>query len=69
MEQGNEGDEIMIFSFRQIGCEIPQNILKVNQINAELLISIIGKSLELISNGEVKVSARSFNCEIYSYIS
>lgn len=55
MEQGNEGDEILFLSYRQVGCEIPPNIVKVGQISAELLIEIIAKSLLLISDGEMKV--------------
>lgn len=55
MEQGNEGDEIIMFSCRQIGCEIPNEIQRVNQLTAESLIHIIAKCLELISNGEIKV--------------
>lgn len=55
MEQGNEGDEILFLSYRQLGCEIPANIVKVSQISAELLIEIIAKSLLLISDGEIKV--------------
>lgn len=56
MEQGNEGDEILFLSYRQLGYEIPANIVKVGQISAELLIEIIAKSLLLISDGEIKVS-------------
>lgn len=56
MEQGNEGDEILLLSYRQLGCEIPANIVKVGQISAEMLIEIIAKALLLISDGEIKVS-------------
>eukprot|EP01040_Poterioochromonas_malhamensis_P023630 gene23630-29031_t len=56
MEQGNEGDEILFLSYRQLGYEIPANIVKVSQISAELLIEIIAKSLLLISDGEIKVA-------------
>jgi hypothetical protein len=56
MEQGNEGDEILFFSYRQLGCEIPANIVKAGQVTAELLIEIIAKALLLISNGETKVA-------------
>jgi hypothetical protein len=56
MEQGNEGDEILFLSYRQLGCDIPANVVKAGQISAELLIEIIAKALLLISNGEIKVA-------------
>ncbi len=56
MEQGNEGDEILFFSCRQIGCEIPPSVKRVGDMTAELLIEVIAKSLILISNGEIQVS-------------
>lgn len=55
MEQGNEGDEILFISYRQLGCDIPANVVKAGQVSAELLIEIIAKALLLISNGEIKV--------------
>lgn len=57
MEKGNEGDEIILLSLRQIECSIPNEIVKVGQITADLLVEIIARSLMLISDGEVKVTA------------
>jgi len=56
MEKGNEGDEIIFLSLRQIECAIPDEVVKVGQISADLLVAIIARCLSLISDGEVKVS-------------
>jgi len=56
MEKGNEGDEIILFSFQQINCSIPSEIKKVSQITADILVDIIIKSLFLISDGNIQVS-------------
>jgi len=55
-EKGNEGDEIIIFSLRQIDCDIPKEIQCVGQLTPELLIHIISTSLDLISGGSLKVN-------------
>jgi hypothetical protein len=55
MEKGNEGDEILLLSLRQIECPIPANVVKVGQIGADLLVEIIVRSLQLITEGDVKV--------------
>ena len=55
MEKGNEGDEIIFLSLRQIECAIPDEVVKVGQISADLLVAIIARCLALISDGEVKV--------------
>lgn len=55
MEQGNEGDEIMFLSYRQLGCDLPSGIAKVSQVTADVLIQIISTAFTLISNGEIKV--------------
>jgi hypothetical protein len=52
---GSEGDEILIFACREIGCEVPANITNIGQLNTELFIQIISKALAAISNDEVKV--------------
>jgi len=54
MEKGNEGDEIILFSFRQIDCAIPSEVAKVSEINADLLTEILSRSLLLITDGEVQ---------------
>jgi hypothetical protein len=61
MEKGNEGDEIILLSLRQIDCVIPPDVVKVGQISADLLVEIIVKALFLISNGEIQVSCFSHN--------
>ena len=55
MEKGNEGDEIIFLSLRQIECAIPDTVVKVGQITADLLVEIIARCLVLISDGEIKV--------------
>lgn len=55
MEKGNEGDEIVFLSLRQIECGIPDDVVKVSQISADLLVAIISRCLLLITDGEVKV--------------
>lgn len=55
MEKGNEGDEIIFLSLRQIGCAVPNDVVKVGQIGADLLVEIIVRSLLLITDGEAKV--------------
>lgn len=58
MEKGNEGDEIILLSiFQQIDCSsITNDIKKVNQITADILVDIIIKSLFLISDGNIQVN-------------
>ncbi|RYG94298.1 hypothetical protein EON65_57720 [archaeon] len=56
MEQGNEGDEILLLSCRQIGCNIPDKVMKVGELTPEMLVEIISKSLALISNGDIQAS-------------
>lgn len=60
MEKGNEGDEIIFLSLRQIECAIPQEVVKVGQITADLLVEIIARSLLLISDGEIKVCHQGY---------
>jgi hypothetical protein len=58
MEKGNEGDEIILFAFRQIDCPIPPTINSVSQLSVDLIIEVIVKSLYLITDGEVKFPSR-----------
>ena len=55
MEQGNEGDEIILISLRQIDCNIPPEVSKIAQIQAEILVDIVSKALALITEGDAKV--------------
>ena len=62
---GSEGDEILIFACREIGCEIPSSITTIGQLTADLFIQIISKSLALITNDEIKVNSKiiyRFDC-------
>jgi hypothetical protein len=52
---GSEGDEILIFACRDIGCNIPAGVTSIGQLSTDLFIQIISKSLLLISNGEINV--------------
>jgi len=77
MEKGNEGDEIILLSiFQQIDCSsITNDVKKVNQITADILVDIIIKSLFLISDGNIQVSLNNLFIEnvisdhITSYLS
>lgn len=51
MEQGTEGDEIILFSLTQIGCQL-ENLKSLNQITAEVLYEIVSRSLVLITGDE-----------------
>ena len=52
---GNEGDEILLLALRQIECAIPESVVSINDLTAEMLVEIVARSLWLISNGDVKV--------------
>ncbi len=56
MEQGNEGDEILLLSLRQIDCAIGPEVASVSQIQADGLVEIVSKALALITDGDAKVS-------------
>lgn len=55
MDKGTEGDEILIFACREIGCDIPAKVTTIGQLTTETFIQIIAKSLALISNGDIQV--------------
>ena len=55
MENGNEGDEIILLSLRQIDCPIPDGLTKVGEFHPDLLVEVIARSLILISSGECQV--------------
>ena len=40
MEQGNEGDGIVLFQYRQIEWDIPDTVLTIGQITPDQLINI-----------------------------
>ena len=47
MEQGNEGDGIVLFQYRQIDCDLPDSVLTIGQITPDQLIDI-GNNIQLI---------------------
>eukprot|EP00981_Chlorochromonas_danica_P000519 scaffold106_cov177-Ochromonas_danica.AAC.3 len=55
MEQGNEGDEILFFSCRQIGCDLPVNLHRVGDLSADNLIAILSRAIAIITNGDVQL--------------
>jgi GAF domain-containing protein len=55
MDKGSEGDTILIFACKEIGCEIPSDVVTIGQFTPELFFQIISRSLAAISQGEIKV--------------
>lgn len=49
MEQGNEGDGIVLFQYRQIDCDLPDNVLTIGQITPDQLIDIGKKYIIIIT--------------------
>lgn len=58
MDKGNEGDEIIIFALLQIGCKFNETIKSMGEFDANTLISVVVKSLNIINKDaeESKVS-------------
>lgn len=55
MEQGNEGDAIILLALRQIECEtIGDDINAIGQLGPESIVEIVARSLWLISQGETQ---------------
>lgn len=54
MEQGNEGDAIILLALRQIDCQFSESIDSVGKLTPDAIIEIVARSLWLISNGEIK---------------
>ena len=52
----NEGDEIVFLALSQFGISLPNNITSLNQLTADVLISLVVSSLALISNGAIQFS-------------
>jgi hypothetical protein len=55
MAEGNEGDSIVFLALRQIECDIPDSVTTFGAISPDLLVEIVDKCLNLISNGSIKV--------------
>lgn len=55
MENGNEGDEIILLALRQIESPINESINSVGQLTPDHIVDIVARSLGLISEGELKV--------------
>ena len=56
MDQGNEGDAIILLALRQIDAPIGDEITSVGQLTPELIVDIVARCLWLMSEGELKVS-------------
>ena len=57
MEQGNEGDAILLLALGQLGVKaLDEPGFSLEKISAEVLVEIVAKGLNLISDGEVKIS-------------
>ncbi len=41
---GNEGDEILLLALRQIECAIPDSVVSINELTAEMLVEIVARS-------------------------
>eukprot|EP01041_Mallomonas_annulata_P007376 gene7376-15063_t len=52
MEKGNEGDEILLLTFRQFLCPLPSDVNNVNQLTVELLFNIVSKAVLSISSSD-----------------
>lgn len=61
MEQGNEGDGIILISLKQIVPSIGADVIALSQISQERLIQIIAKALDLITQGEAQVHFTMFS--------
>jgi hypothetical protein len=55
MNQGNEGDEILLLALRQIDCPINENAKIVGELTQDEIIKIVVQCLWLISEGSLKV--------------
>ena len=62
MENGNEGDAIILLAFRQIDSPIGEEITSVSQLTPELLVDIVARCLWLFSEGELKVRSSILLC-------
>jgi hypothetical protein len=55
MEQGNEGDAIILLALRQIECEsIGEDVSAISQLGPEAIVEVVARSLWLISQGEAQ---------------
>lgn len=57
MEQGNEGDAILVLSLGQLGVKGLEE-MTLDSLTAEVLVEIVAKGLNLISDGEAKISPK-----------
>lgn len=59
MEQGNEGDAILVLSLAQLGVKgLEDGSVTIDTLTAEVLVEIVAKGLNLISDGETKISPK-----------
>lgn len=55
MDQRNEGDEIILFAFSQIGCKLDDSV-SISQLTAENIIKLVTRALFVISHGDIAIS-------------
>lgn len=59
MEQGSEGDGILLLALGQLGVKaLEDGSVTLDNLSAELLVEIVAKGLNLISDGETKISPK-----------
>jgi hypothetical protein len=56
MDQRNEGDEIILFSFAQIGCKLGDSISSLSQLSPEDIVKLVTRALFVISQGDIVIS-------------
>lgn len=52
MVGGAEGGEILLLTFRQVGCVLPEDITLLEQIGPSHLVELVARSLWLITDGD-----------------
>jgi hypothetical protein len=53
--KGREGDEILLFAFRQADCPIPASVEEIGEFTADMLVGTIAVVMYAASNGDVQV--------------
>ncbi len=57
MDNGNESDEILLLSLKELGLQsLDDSVKTIGSLDASMLVEVIAKSLLKISNGEVEFS-------------
>ena len=59
MEQGSEGDAILVLALGQLGVKgLEDSSVTLDNLSAELLVEIVAKGLNLISDGDTNISPK-----------